>query len=109
MNLGGINIFKIKNMIYKELELEPGYHTWGDYVRLNNLKKFLPDNVINSLKNISEVTDDTTFWSDGKKMVKATTLNEAFPLIIEQGYRYINTYWVGGSSGQAHKVLTFIK
>ncbi len=98
-------------MIYRELELEPesGYHFWGDYVRLDNLKKFLPNNVISSLKNISEVTDDNTFWSDGKKKVKATTLDEAFPLIIEQGYRYINTYWIGGSSGQAHKVLTFIK
>ena len=96
-------------MTYKELKLEPGDGYWRDSVRLSRLECFLPKNIIDSLKSVHDVTEDTTFWSDGKSKVKAATLEEVFPLIIEQGYRYVNTYWIGGSSGQAYKVLTFIK
>lgn len=95
-------------MIYKELKLEPGDGYWADSVRLSRLECFLPKNVIDSLKSVHDVMDNTSIWSDGSK-VKAATLAEVFPLIIEQGYRYVNTYWLGGSSGQAYKVLTFIR
>lgn len=95
-------------MIYQELVCEPGEHNGYESIRISNLKDFLTPAQI---KNISqhEVVEDNSFWSDRTEKTKAVYLCNAFPKIIENGFRYINTYWVSTTASESHKVLTFIK
>ena len=90
---------------YKELELFPD--SYFDTVKPYELEDFLPHKVIEGLPKQKE-REDMGVFSDFED-VEVIKLSDAFPLIIENGWRYVNTYWKGGSMRGAHKVLTFIK
>lgn len=95
-------------MIYQELVCEPGEHNGYESIRISNLENFLTPAQIKKIPQ-HKVTEDNGFWSDRTETTTAVYLSDAFPKIIENGFRYINTYWVPTTASESHKVLTFVK
>lgn len=90
---------------YKELELVDSDYDLS--LRCCEVDGFLPISVIDKIKKHSETTR-CGFWDDSPHIIEVYKLNDVFPLIISNGWRYINTYWKGGSEKDAHRVLTFV-
>lgn len=94
--------------IYKELELFPDSYDYGlNDVEVKKLNPFLSPTVISRLEKYTRFKDLGIF-SDGEN-AEVVLLDDVFPLIIENGWRYVNTYWKGDGTSRSHKVLTFIK
>lgn len=92
--------------VYKELELMDDDYMLS--IEKKELHGFLPEKTIGKIPHRNKTVHPTSVWSDTYE-VEACYLDDVFPLIIENGWRFINTYWKGGSSGDAHRVMTFIK
>lgn len=90
---------------YKELELVDSDYDLS--LRCNEVDGFLPISVINKIKKHTETTIGG-FWDDSPYNIEVYKLDDVFPLLISNGWRYINTYWKGGSEKDAHRVLTFV-
>lgn len=86
-------------MEYQELEI---IKETSDKILEYDVRRFLnkiPENLL-SHKYIQ-------YYGYTGKEIRVYYLEEVFPILIENGWEYKNTYWKGGENG--HKILTFIK